>query len=327
MRALTAPLSISAEDSLEAVGCLFGHAGPAVKLFDRPDWWLGLPGGFAWHRCPACELRFLSPRPTPAGMRAYYPAHYAAYRPAINDERLGLMRWKRRRNLRGRAEAVGRRARPGRLLDVGSATGNYLAEMRGRGWQVHGVEPNGQAASYSRLRLGLDVFGGDLLAAGLPAGSFDAVTLWDVLEHTHDPLAVLREARRLLRPGGLVAFSIPDLNSLDAQRFGPAWIGYDAPRHLYLFAGRSLADLLAAAGLRPGGREHFLANYHTWLASYQTELNCRLSDGPLRRLLQRLARLPIWAPLSAPYFARLNRRGQGAVVTVYAHSPAEASHA
>lgn len=310
------------QPTFETAACLFGHSTPPQKLFDRPDWWLGLPGDFAWHRCPDCDLLFLSPRPTPATIAYYYPTHYAAYRPAIDDERWAILRWKRRRNLKSQIEGVDRRAATGRLLDVGCATGNYPAEMRRLGWQAQGVELQPEAAAYARQRFGLDVFTGDLLAAHLPAGHFDAVTLWDVLEHTHNPLAILQEVQRLLKPGGLVAFSIPDPNSREAHSFGPAWIGYDAPRHLYLFGDNSLTHLLRQSGLEIMDSEHKLATYHTWVASWRTKLN-RYPDGDkFRSLLVKLAYLPFWSALTAPYFNWLNRRGRGTVITIYGRKPA-----
>jgi SAM-dependent methyltransferase len=305
--------------NLENVGCLFGHDVPPQKLFDRSDWWLELPGVFTWYRCPACGLLFLSPRPTLAEIVRYYPDTYTPYRRAIEDERWAIMRWKRRRNMRMFTDGVNRhQPRRGWLLDVGCATGTFLAQMRRTGWQVAGVELSPTAAAYARERLGLTVFTGDLLAAGLPAGQYNAVTLWDVLEHTHNPLAILREIKRLLAPGGLVAFSMPDPASREARTFGREWIGYDTPRHLYLFGGQSLQMVLDAAGFELLEVEHRVATYHTWRASMQTRVQQRHGDSPLRRLLLKSLGLPLWSVLSAPWFNTLNRRGQGSVVTVYA---------
>lgn len=307
---------------LEDVSCLFGHQAPPVHLFERPDWWLGCEGPFAWQRCPACGLHFLSPRPPLAQIAAYYPDHYAAYRGAIDLEPSALMRWKRRRNLLPSVRAISNFfAMPGTLLDVGCATGNYLAEMRRRGWQVHGVEIQSEAAAYAREALNLDVFNGDLLDAPFAPATFDAITLWDVLEHTHDPLAILRAARQLLKPGGILAFSIPDLSSVDAEVFGKYWIGFDAPRHLFLFENETVSLLLQQARLRYLGRDHFLGTYHTWVASLHTWLNARLIDDATKQRLTQLAYLPVWAPLTSPYFGWLNRQGKGSVVTIFAAAP------
>jgi SAM-dependent methyltransferase len=78
----------------------------------------------------------------------------------------------------------------GRLLDLGCWVGFLLAEARDRGWRTAGVEPSEFASAYARERLGLEVITGDLLATALPAGSFDAVAMGDVIEHL-----VIREPR------------------------------------------------------------------------------------------------------------------------------------
>jgi len=304
----------------EQVGCLFGHDVPPELLFERSDWLFDLPGKFAWRRCPECGLLFLSPRPNQATISAYYPIEYAPYKTAIEDERWKLMRWKRRRNLRGQIEAVRRNGRRGKLLDIGCATGIYLAEMRRRGWEVQGIEPQEQAAEYARKRFELPIFTGDLLQSQLPSDHFDAATMWDVLEHTHDPLSTLKEVHRLLKPNGLLVMTLPDPNSKEARSFGPAWVGYDAPRHLYLFGGESLNLLLETAGFKLAAREHFLASYHTWVASWQMKHNRRHSPRIRADLRSKLFHLPFWPPLTSPYFRWLNRKGRGSVLTVYAQT-------
>lgn len=263
-------------------------------------------------------MLFLNPRPVLSIIADYYPARYAAYRPAIDDEKWAIMRWKRRRNLRRSIAAVTQRVQPGHLLDVGCATGNYLAEMRKHGWQVTGVELQVDAADYARRRFDIDVFNGDLMECQFPPHTFDVITLWDVLEHTHDPVAILKETFRILKPDGLLIFSIPNPNSVWAHRFGAFWIGYDAPRHLHLFYGDNLQQLLAVTGFRFEGSEHFLATYHTWIASFHTWLNARLAKGMLRQWLVKIAYLPFWASLTSPYFYWLNKNGRGSDMTIYA---------
>ncbi|MBK7893379.1 MAG: class I SAM-dependent methyltransferase [Anaerolineaceae bacterium] len=148
----------------------------------------------------------LNPRPTESSIEAYYPSTYAAYRPAIADERWVIMRWKRRYNLQHQIRSVTDRELNGRLLDIGCATGNYLAEMRKLNWDVNGIELQTEAAQYAQKRLNLDVYNGDLLTYPASQNKFDVITMWDVLEHTHQPLQVLAKARNLLKPGGLLIF-------------------------------------------------------------------------------------------------------------------------
>jgi SAM-dependent methyltransferase len=111
------------------------------------------------------------------------------------------------------------------------------------------VEPAAEAAAYARERLGLDVITGRLEDAGLPGAAYDAVTLWDVLEHVHEPRATLAEAARLLRPGGALILGLPNPDSLEARLLGPHWVGWDLPRHLNLFRPPLLRAQLARLGM------------------------------------------------------------------------------
>lgn len=135
-----------------------------------------------------------------------------------------------------------------RLLDVGCGSGDFLTRMRVHGWQVVGVEPDPKAAEAAR-RNGLDVRDGMLADAGFHGDTFDAIVLSHVIEHVHDPVALLRECGRVLRPGGRLVVLTPNLSSLGHRRFGPDWRGLEPPRHLYVFSLRSLAACVARVGL------------------------------------------------------------------------------
>lgn len=137
---------------------------------------------------------------------------------------------------------------PGRLLDVGCGGGRFLRRMQKRGWQVAGTDFDEQAAARVSRRYGIETHVGDLPHCGLPAGSFDAITLSQVIEHLYAPLATLRECLRLLRPGGLLVMTTPNAASLGAAEFGASWRGWEAPRHLHLFTVDSLSALARQAG-------------------------------------------------------------------------------
>ena len=90
----------------------------------------------------------------------------------------------------------------GRLLDVGSGNGLFLHQMKRLGGAVAGVELDGRAASVARAKFGLEVFEGPLEEATFPDEYFDAITMNHVIEHVLDPVGLLKECRRVLRPGG-----------------------------------------------------------------------------------------------------------------------------
>jgi len=211
--------------------------------------------GFELVRCKACGLAFIANPPGPAELAQLYSTeadyHSALVDPA--DPGFAAMRRIARQHVRmlGRSEPV---AQGLRLLDIGCSSGLFLAEARNAGFEVHGAEISAGTAAFARDHFGLEVHTGDWRDAGYPDGSFDIVTLFDVIEHLPDPLGELRAIRRLLRPGGLVLQSTPNIDGLFprlsytlAERLD-YWPHPEPPHHLYQFSDRTLAELTERAG-------------------------------------------------------------------------------
>jgi SAM-dependent methyltransferase len=102
---------------------------------------------------------------------------------------------------------------------------------------------------HHRKTYGLDVIVGEIFDDRLQPASFDLITMWSVLEHVPDPLAVVARCRSLLRPGGVLAFYVPNFRSVNAALFRNRWYHMDAPRHLSIFSPRSARRLLDSAGM------------------------------------------------------------------------------
>ncbi len=217
-------------------------------------------------RCAACGLGWVSPRPGPDEVDRYYPDTYS-WKPETEDEEEGLVHRLERRyrfhNLRFETRRLLRATDLGpgdAVLDVGCGSGDRLLVMRGTGLAPAGVELTA-AADYARDQLGLEVVRGTLESAKLEAGRFRAVTLYNVLEHVHDPRSVLAEARRVLAPGGWLAIQAPNAASLQARLFGRRWAALDVPRDLYYWTPHLLARLLEEEGFespRTDSRTSFL---------------------------------------------------------------------
>ena len=136
---------------------------------------------------------------------------------------------------------------PGSILDIGCATGDFLKVVRNRGWQVLGADPS---AARSRVEAaGIELVGTNVQDVDIDEGTLDAITFWDVLEHVTDPAADVAKARTLLRPGGVLALTVPDAANLIARVSGSRWFGFKtAGEHLQFFTRTSLRLALEKAG-------------------------------------------------------------------------------
>ena len=124
--------------------------------------------------------------------------------------------------------------------------------MAGQSWQVTGIDTSTMAVQRARTDLGLRALVGTLPHPDLKPSSFEAITMWHSLEHVHEPLEILKEAHRLLVPGGRIVITVPNIDSLPFRWFGSAWYGLDLPRHLSHFAPWTLHLMLEQAGFRVG---------------------------------------------------------------------------
>jgi 2-polyprenyl-3-methyl-5-hydroxy-6-metoxy-1,4-benzoquinol methylase len=138
---------------------------------------------------------------------------------------------------------------PGRLLDVGCGDGHFLHRMAKGGWQGTGIDFDGTAIECGRKKYGLNLEVGDFQTANFGIEGFDAVTMSHVIEHVPDPMACLEKCRQLLRPGGRLVLSTPNVRSLGHKSFKQNWRGLEPPRHLHLFTASLLAVCARRAGL------------------------------------------------------------------------------
>lgn len=137
--------------------------------------------------------------------------------------------------------------RNGSLLEVGCGSGDTLVFLATLGWKTVGIDVDPVAVEVARKR-GLDVRVGSIMAHRFDSESFDAIVMNHVIEHLHDPLAILAECKRVLRPGGCLVLVTPNTASLLHRVFGRSWMSLDPPRHLYLFSSQSLIRLVCKAG-------------------------------------------------------------------------------
>lgn len=247
---------------------------------DLPDRLFSAPGRWTLKRCPSetCGLIWLDPMPLESEIGKAYATYYmqpvgasaptslpariyGAVRAGYLDHRYGYRTAEGRRWLwplmhlhpgakteTDAAVFYQRAPAPGTsLLDVGCGDGSMMAQMRDLGWTVEGIDVDPASVAAAKQR-GLRVRQGRLETERFPAQSFDVVTHSHVLEHVHDPITLLRECHRVLKPGGRLVMFTPNADSWGHGRFGDAWLHLDPPRHLYLFQARTLRTTLERSG-------------------------------------------------------------------------------
>jgi SAM-dependent methyltransferase len=209
----------------------------------------------------------------------------------------------------------------GRLLDLGCATGfflNSISQILPRSnWELYGVEVNPVAAHLARRQFNLNIFTGTLKEAAYPDEYFNAVTMWDVLEHLHDPLGSLQEIYRILKPEGILVIRVPNLGSRWARWFGRYWAGLEPPRHLYVFDRYTLSQLLSRAGFTIKSASTAISSYLMFVLSVRFWLVGIGSNPVLRKTILDVLYHPISRLISAPIFFidSLFTRGQALVIT------------
>jgi len=193
-------------------------------------------------QCSQCGLVYVSPRLKPEHIvRGYSEGEDPRFVSQAHGRELTFARALRR--------IMHHAKRPGRVLDIGTAGGSFLAVAKRGGWDVDGIEPSRWLCRWAKNHYGLDVRPGTLEEHHFPPESFDLVTLWDVLEHMPQPEETLAACERLLKPGGLLVVNFPDIGSTPARLMGRRWVFLLAV-HLWFFNHRTMQRLLEAKGFR-----------------------------------------------------------------------------
>jgi SAM-dependent methyltransferase len=232
-------------------------------------------------RCARCGHHFLHPLPSQQIIQAFYKGlgicgPYAFGHDSVGERHPALKMWIAQhrfseqgtllKRASGRGLAILAEVIVGRLvsfslgvplqyptdasmLDIGCGAGDWLLYMRQAGYQnVMGQDIAGPAVE--RLaEQGMPAAGGDLCELQLPSSSFDLIRMEHVLEHLPDPVAYVREAKRLLKPGGRLVVNTPWIESF-SFRFGRQhWASLAPLYHLGYFSRRSLSALADRVGL------------------------------------------------------------------------------
>lgn len=304
---------------LEHVACPLCGADVGKTVLESTDHYGYAPGRFVVQRCRNCGLCYQNPRPTAAAFAAIYPPDYGPYQGEAIEPQSIPPDLLHTCDLIARYQPAG-----GRLLDVGAGPGKFLRALTllQPQWQTMGLEPGESAATMARS-YGLTVHTSTLAAAELAPESWDAVTLWNVLEHLPDPLAELHHIRSLLRPDGLLYLTVPLCDSWDARIFGRFWLGWELPRHFTHFERASLTQLLARAGFSIRHTESLSGVESCVIESLRIALRSLELPYPTYRLAQALLCSRPARRLWWPYLALATWQRRTTVVTIVAQSQAK----
>lgn len=202
--------------------------------------------------CASCSLRFTQDVPDSETITPYYKAEsYISHTNTAKGFINRLYHFVRKRTIVQKRKLVEKSTgiKSGNILDVGSGIGSFINEMKQQGWSSTGLEPDVDARKIAK-----DIYDLELADTSqfyqLPAGHFDAITLWHVLEHVHDLSNYIQQLKTLLKGKGRIFIAVPNYTSLDATIYKEHWAAYDVPRHLYHFSPLSMQVLMEKNGLK-----------------------------------------------------------------------------
>jgi 2-polyprenyl-3-methyl-5-hydroxy-6-metoxy-1,4-benzoquinol methylase len=200
--------------------------------------------GKQWGRhvkCKNCHLVYMNPIEKVSKTNEYYSNAKNSHAPTIRASYL--------RTAKSQIGLVQKYAKGTNLLDIGCAQGFFLFSASQAGYKVKGIEISQDAAEYAKREFGLDVEAKAFEELEFPENHFDVIALWQVLEHVPYPLAVLREAHRILRPEGLLVVSTPNIEGIPSRFLRKKW--WDIKRlHINQFSTKTLIDILQNAEFR-----------------------------------------------------------------------------
>ena len=202
--------------------------------------------------CDVCTARFTQNAPDKNEIGKYYRSEdYISHSDTKKGFINSLYHFVRKQTLLSKKNLIKKFAKlsKGNILDIGAGTAAFLHTMEAGGWNVTGLEPDETARANANNLYGIGLQPSEELF-NLPVESFDAVTLWHVLEHVHELHEYIDQLKKLLKPNGYLFIAVPNYTSYDEKIYKEFWAAYDVPRHLYHFSPTSITQLLLHHGLQ-----------------------------------------------------------------------------
>jgi len=205
------------------------------------------------YTCLRCQLIYVLPWPKKSTIQQLYQDEYfqlgkdkkkiLGYRDYKKQERFLIPYFRKKLGLIDKLMG----GKKGKLLDIGCALGHFLELAKKESWEVTGLDISDYSIREVRKK-GIMAVKGPLVQARLKSSSFGVVTLFQTLEHDYDPLGLLDEIKRILKPGGLLVLTVPDQKNILARILGKKWHGWQTEGHLIWFDSQNLEFALKKAG-------------------------------------------------------------------------------
>ena len=202
--------------------------------------------------CKRCSLRFTKDPPPDDKIARYYQSEdYISHSNTRKGFVNALYHLVRNRTLTNKYHLIENSTgiKGGDHLDIGAGTGAFVQFMNLHGWKSTGIEPDEKARDRALAHHDTTLLPTEEFDSFFP-GSFNAISMWHVLEHVHDLHSYLHRVKELLKPGGLLFIAVPNYTSYDAMKYKANWAAYDVPRHLYHFSPASMRWLLRETGFQ-----------------------------------------------------------------------------
>lgn len=193
--------------------------------------------------CDSCGFKFTNPRPEEHKLGNYYKSEdYISHSNTKKGFINSAYQTVRKYTLLKKLQLISKYYRTGKILDIGSGTGDFLNTMKHAKWETIGIEPSEDARKFSVENYGLDIRE-EVELSKLESGSFEIISMWHVLEHMPKLNERVAELYRLIKPNGIIIIAVPNCNSLDAKIYQDKWAAYDVPRHLSHFTPKDIETL------------------------------------------------------------------------------------
>lgn len=214
-----------------------------------------IKNGFKIVQCSSCRLVYIGNPPSEMELRKLYSfdsnyhAKFQVNSPRIEREELKLAKQHN--------DFVRKYKTKGSILDIGCSAGFFLKVAKEIGWKTCGIEISDDTAQIARHRYGLEVLTGTIEETGITQGSFDVVTMWDLIEHARNPMKTMLNVNKVLKDEGLLFLSTPNVDGLfpkisyKVSKIINYWQHPEPPWHLFQFSKKTIIKLLELTGFIP----------------------------------------------------------------------------